>query len=217
MRKQEKKGKGKGKVWSVIERHIYHNLKQYSIVSILFLIGIVVGVFFINHAEIGMKQQIGNEITTFLECLKTDYQIDDMNLLKQVMGNHMMLTFVMWFMGCMVIGIPIVYGVVAFRGFSLGYTISSILYTLGTGKGTLFCILSLVLQNILIIPATFALAVSAIKLYQSIMKDKRKENIKIEIMRHTIFSLFILAILIVASFLEVYGSNAMISACVKYF
>lgn len=215
MRKQEKKGRGA--IWNIIEKHIYHNLKQYSIVSIIFLIGIIVGVFFINHAELGIKQQIGNEITTFLECLKTDYQIDDMKLLKNVIGNHIILTLIMWFMGCMVIGIPIVYGVIAFRGFSLGYTISSILYTLGTGKGALFCILSLVLQNILIVPATLALAVSGIKLYQSIMKDKRRENIKIEIIRHTIFSLFILAILIVASFLEVYGSNTMLSACVKYF
>lgn len=215
MRKQEKKGRKQ--VWNIVERHIYHNLKQYSIVSVLFLIGIVAGVFFVNHAEIGMKQQIGNEISTFLECLKTDYQIDYMSLLKNVIGNHIVFTFIMWFMGCMVIGIPIVYGLVAFQGFSLGYTISSILYLLGIGKGILFCFISLVLQNILVIPATLALAVSGIRLYQSIMKDKRRENIKIEIIRHTIFSLFILAILILASFLEVYGSNAMLSACVKYF
>lgn len=215
MRKQERKGKNQ--ILRIIENHIYHNAKQYSIVCILFLIGIVAGVFFINHVEIGTKQQIENELTTFLYSLKTDYQIDSISLLKTVMGNHIVFTFLMWFMGCMVIGIPMVYGLVAFRGFSLGYTISSILYTLGTGKGTLFCILSLVLQNIFIIPVILALAVSGIKLYQSIMKDKRKENIKIEIVRHTIFSLFMLAILMVATIMEVYGSNTLISACVKYF
>jgi len=215
MRKQEKKGRKQ--VLNMIEKHIYHNLKSYCIVAILFLIGIVAGVFFINHAETGVKQQIGNEISTFIECLKTDYQIDTMNLLKNVMGNHILLTFLMWFMGCMVIGIPIVYGVVLFRGFSLGYTISSLLYILGTGKGILFCFISLALQNMLIIPATLALAVSGSKLYQSIMKDKRRENVKIEIIRHTIFSLFILMILMIASVIEVYGSNAMISICAKYF
>lgn len=215
MRKQERKGKNQ--ILGIIEKHIYHNLKQYSVVCILFLIGIIAGVFFINHAEIGSKQQIENELSTFIYSLKTDYQIDSIALLKNIIGNHILFTFFMWFMGCMVIGIPIVYALVAFRGFSLGYTISAVLYTFGTGKGSLFCILSLVLQNIVIIPVTLALAVSGIKLYQSIMKDKRKENIKIEIMRHTIFSLFMLAILIVAGLLEVYGSNALISACVKYF
>lgn len=215
MRKQEKKGRWT--VLNMIENHIYRNIKQYCIVSILFLIGIIAGVFIVNHLDVGMKQQVGNEITTFLECLKTEYEIDYMNLLKNVMANQFILTFIMWFMGCMVIGIPIVYGVVAFRGFSLGYTISSILYTLGTGKGILFCVLGLTLQNILMIPATLALAVSGIKLYQSIMRDKRKENIKIEIVRHTIFSLFMLAILMLASLVEVYGSNMLISLCVQSF
>lgn len=214
MRKQEKRT---NRIISIVKEHIYKNMKQYAIVSIFFLIGIIAGVIFTNHVELETKQQIGSYITTFIECLKTDYQIDSINLLKKVIGNHIISAFLLWFMGCTIIGIPIVYGLVAYRGFSLGYTISSIIFTLGTGKGILFSAVSLLLQNLLIIPATLALAVSGMKLYQSMVKDKRKENIKIEMLRHTIFSLFILFLLIVSSIIEVYGSNSILSLCITYF
>lgn len=122
----------------------------------------------------------------------------------------------MWFVGSTVIGIPIVLGIVAFRGFCLGYTISSSVAIWGTGKGILFFITSMLLQNIIFIPCMLALAVSGIKLYKSIMKDKRKENIKIEIFRHTIFSVMILLLLILASFIETYVSTSLLNFYVQY-
>ncbi|MCI9365268.1 MAG: hypothetical protein HFJ54_01185 [Clostridia bacterium] len=41
------------------------------------------------------------------------------------------------------------------------------------------------------------------------MKDKRRDNIKLEILRHTIFSAIIGVMLIVASFVETYVSTNM--------
>ena len=213
MRKQEKRNI----ILNSIKEHIYQNIKKYAIVSIFFLIGIIAGVIFVNYAQEEVHNQIGNTITTFLDCLKTGYQIDSMGLLKSSIGNNIIFAFILWFMGCTIIGIPIVYGMITFRGFSLGYTISSLLFTLGTGKGILFCILYLLLPNLLIIPAILALAVSGIRLYQAIMKDKRRENIKIEIIRHTIFSLFMTLILILSSLIEVYIANPLLQICISYF
>lgn len=214
MKKQEKRA---NIILNIIKKHIYTNLKQYTIVAIFFLIGIIVGVIFVNYSELQTKQQIGSYITTFINCLKNNYQIDYINLLKNVIKSHIIFAFILWFMGCTIIGIPVVYSLIIYRGFSLGYTIASVIFTLGTGKGMLFCIITLLLQNLIIIPAILALAVSGIKLYQSMIKDKRKENIKIEMIRHTIFSLFMLVLLVISSIIEVYGSNNILSLCVTYF
>ena len=214
MRKQEKRT---NRIFNIIKEHVYKNIKQYAIVSIFFLIGIIAGVIFTNYIDMQTKEQIGTYITTFIECLKTDYQIDSINLLKNIIGNHIIFAFILWFMGCTIIGIPVVYALITYRGFSLGYTISTIIFTLGTGKGILFCTVTLLLQNLLIIPSILALAVSGMKLYQSMIKDKRKENIKIEMLRHTIFSLFMLFILIISSVIEVYISNNMLNLCITYF
>lgn len=54
------------------------------------------------------------------------------------------------------------------------------------------------------------------KLYKSIVKNKRKENIKIEITRHTIFSVFILILLGVSAIIEVYVSTSLLQICAKF-
>ena len=92
-----------------------------------------------------------------------------------------------------------------------------LLYILyGTGKGILFFMSSMLLKYIIIIPATIALAVSGMKLYQSIIQDRRKENIKEEVARHTIFALFILMLFILASFIEVFLSTNILKSLIKY-
>ena len=190
-----------------IKIHIINNLKLYVIVSIFFLIGILIGSFFIKNIQTDMQAQIDTYIKDFIEILKQNHQIDHTNLLKDTIINHIIFTILIWVMGCSVIGIPIVYGLVIWKGFSLSYTISSIISALGLGKGIIFCFSNLFLQNLIVIPGTLALAVSGVKLYNSIIKDKRKENIKLEIVRHTIFSTFILILLIASSFVETYIST----------
>ncbi|MBO4815454.1 MAG: stage II sporulation protein M [Clostridia bacterium] len=72
------------------------------------------------------------------------------------------------------------------------------------------------MQNILFIPCILMLAVSGMKIHNSIMEDRRRENIKVEILRHTIFSLFVLILLIVSSLIEVYISKNLLLFLIKY-
>lgn len=209
--------KKNSKIAQLIVNHIKDNLKSYLIVSLILLIGIILGVFFVNNLTEIQKTEIETYLTEFTNSLKNNATIDQGNVLKKSIGNNLFFTIFMWFVGSTVIGIPIVLGMVAFRGFCLGYTISSSIAIWGTGKGILFFVTSILLQNLIFIPCMLALAVSGMKLYRSIMKDKRKENIKGEIFRHTIFSLMILAILIVSSFIEAYLSTSLLAFCISYF
>lgn len=207
-RKQERKTKKKGRVWiSLIKQHVSNHKREYCIVALLFLIGIVIGVLWVNNMAQAEVSKIQEYLNNFITALKTDYKIDQGVLLKNGIVQYMILAVCIWFMGSTVIGIPVVYAIVAMRGFSLGYTISCIIATLGVGKGILFSVSAMLLQNIFAIPAILALAVSGIKLYQSIVKDNRRENIKVEIGRHTIFSIFMLLLLLFSSVIEVYLSS----------
>ncbi len=99
----------------------------------------------------------------------------------------------------------------------MGYTISIFISIMGLSKGLSFILISILLQNIIFIPAILALAVSGFKLYKSIVKDNRKENIKIEIARHTLFSVVMLILLIVSSLIETFISTNILRCCIKYF
>ncbi len=88
---------------------------------------------------------------------------------------------------------------------------------MGLSKGLLFIAISILAQNIIFIPVILALAVSGFKLYKSIIKDNRKENIKLEIIRHTLFSLVMLVLLAIASLVEIFVSTNTLKMCIKYF
>lgn len=204
------------KIANLLKNHVRENLKQYCIVSMLLLIGIILGVVFINQIGDAQKEEIQNYFNQFVTSLKEGTKIDTIALMKKTVWNNLGLAILMWFVGSTVIGIPIVLGIVAYRGFCLGYSISSAIAVWGTGKGTMFFITSMLLQNLIFIPCILALAVSGMKLYQSIMKDKRKENIKTEIVRHTLFSLLILGLLFIAALVETYISSNLLMLYVPY-
>ena len=75
-----------------------------------------------------------NYIYDFINSLKNNAEINKIELLKDTCIANFILALILWFVGSTLIGIPIVYGIIAYRGFCLGYTISSSLATLGTRK-----------------------------------------------------------------------------------
>lgn len=205
------------KIVETIKEHIINNHKEYIIVTLLFIIGIFLGVLFVNNIQESQRVEIDGYFNNFIEKLKNTEDINQVELLKTSMGQNIMLAVVIWFFGTTVIGIPVVFGIVLYRGVCLGYTISVCVSIMGLSKGIVFVLVTLLLQNIIFIPAILALAVSGFKLYKSIVKDNRKENIKLEIVRHTIFSLIMTLVLIVASLIEIFLSTNLLKIIIKYF
>ena len=201
----------------LILRHIYENFKLYLIVIIIFIVGIVAGVIFINNVNGDQATEIQNYITEFINSLKQDYHIDTGLLLKKSLGDNLILIIAMWLLGSTVIGIPIVMGIVLFRGFCIGYSVSAIIATFGVQKGILFFAVTMLLHNLIFIPVIICMTISCIKLYKSIMKDNRRKNIKIEIIRHTLVSIILSLLLVVASLVESYVSTNLLMLSINLF
>lgn len=134
MNRRYRRKKRESKIKTTILTHIENNIKEYAIVSILFLIGIVIGVIFINNTSENQSVEITNYINSFKNDIKNNQNIDNFLLLKDSIKKNVITTMILWFMGCTVIGTSIVYIVICFRGFCLGYTISSIMLTFGVRK-----------------------------------------------------------------------------------
>ena len=216
MREVRKRRKANN-IKQLILNHFYENIKAYIIVIIIFIIGIVAGVIFINNTNETQSTEIQNYITSFINSLKQDYHIDKLELLKKSLGDNFILILTMWFIGSTVIGIPIIFGIVLFRGFCIGYTVSSIIASLGVQKGLIFLFTTVFLQNLIFIPVVICMTVSCIRIYKSIMRDKRRENIKLEIIRHTLFSIVLIIFLIVAALVESYISTNLLMICINLF
>ena len=201
----------------IILKHILNNKKEYIIVTLLFIIGIFVGVFFVNNLDENSRTGVQEYLNNFVEKFKQIEKVDNISLLKTSIIQNIVFAIILWFFGTTVIGIPIVFGIIIYRGFCFGYTISVCVSIMGISKGLIFTLVNLLLPSLLIVPAILAIGVSGFKLYKSIVKDRAKENIKLEIIRHTVFSGVMMVIMIVSSLVEVFICTNILKGIIKYF
>lgn len=195
-----------GFIRDIVIRHIGDNFIEYIIMILLFLIGIILGTMYINNTDLAQKQELTTYINDFMTDIKNGSNIDLNSLLKTSISNNLIITILLWIAGLTVIGMPILYLIISAKGFFMGYTVSAIIATLGIGEGIKFIISTMLLQNIIIIPSMLFLAVSGIRLYKDIMKDRRRENIRIEIVKYTVVSIAIGIINLIAALIETYIS-----------
>ena len=215
MKRNYRKNK-ESKIKNIILENIMENARSYLILLVIFFIGIILGVIFVNNAKEAQSLQISSYINNFVESVKENYQISTKELLKNSIINNVGIAVLLWFLGSTVIGFPLIYVVVGYKGYCIGYTVSSVIATVGTGKGIIFIIATMLIQNIIYIPTILTLSVSGIKLYRLIMEDRRRENIKLQILKHTIFSILMLILLLISSLLETYISGNLSGIFLKY-
>lgn len=150
------------KIGNTIYQHITNNSKEYILLTLIFLIGIFLGVMFINNSQETQRGEITSYLNNFIDKLKNTENLESAEILKNTIIESIILAITLWFFGTTVIGIPVVFGIILYRGFCLGYSIASIILTIGIGKGIIFVLISLLLQNIIFIPAIIAIGVSRI-------------------------------------------------------
>ena len=190
---------------SVFVEYILKNKKSFIWIISIFLFGLILGIFFVNNANIEKIEEIKEYVNTLVENIKNKNNINKSELFYQSLSKNITQILIIWLLGCTIIGNIFVFVAILYRGFSLGYTVSAIMACLGAKKGILFVISGLVLQNILYLPAFFMLCQSGIKLYNGIRKHCI--NLKVEVIKHTIIMLIAILIVSISSFIEVYIST----------
>lgn len=206
----------KKQIGTTLYNHIINNKREYLIVTILFFIGLIISILIFNNSTEEVLVEIDNYLNNLFNNIKNTEKINFLNLLKESIIHNVVITIILWFGASTIIGIPIVYGIIILKGFSIGYTISSLLYVFNIWNGTLLSISFLLLHNIIFIPVMFAISVSGVKLHNSIMKNRQRENIKLEILRHTVFCVIMLLGMVIAAVVETYLSTNIANILLKY-
>jgi len=107
--------------------HIKNNQKEYIIILLIFIIGILLSVAFINNTKNEQKEELNSYISNFTNSIKENKTIDKPEVFRSSIIKNIIISVCLWLLGCTVTLIPIIYIVIIFKGFCLGYTVSAII------------------------------------------------------------------------------------------
>ena len=193
---------------SVLLDYFVKYKKIYITIILLFILGICIGVLYINTVNKEKIDTLSVYVNDLVKNIKETKQLDNQNALINSIIKNCKDIGIIWILGCTIIGSYLIYIILIYDGFKLGYSISTFICILGTKKGIVFSLASLLLQNIIYIPIIFLIAESSIKMYKQTYKNRA--NIKREFIRHFIILLICLFFGVVASFIEVYFSTKLL-------
>ena len=88
-----------------IKQHILNNKKEYIIVALFFIIGIFLGVLFVNNIKDNQKEPISTYVNDYITKMKDIDNINNGEVLKFSIRQNLLISIGIWFFGTTVIRI----------------------------------------------------------------------------------------------------------------
>ena len=73
--------KSSKRILTAIANYFIENIKAYTFIAIIFIIGIILAIVFINNLDESQRNEISTYITTFTNSLKDGYTIEKCNIM----------------------------------------------------------------------------------------------------------------------------------------
>ncbi|WP_097025748.1 stage II sporulation protein M [Clostridium peptidivorans] len=186
--------------------HIKENFWLYVISLICIFTGMVLGVYTVKYMGDIYKTDLISYFQNFTEYLSSESLNYKGVFLNTIRSNIPFVIFI-WLLGMTMVGIPVILIIGIVKGYTLGFTISFIINSVGL-KGIGIAIFGVIVQNIIYIPCMIIASVLAMEFSLNFLKeriDRRvKENIWIKMLSYSCSFLAIIAVMFIGFFVEAY-------------
>lgn len=189
---------------SVFKKFFIAHINIYIFLLLLFFVGLIVGG--VQSAFLGeeAKTDSYNYVTALLEAFKTK-QIDINILFREFLYANFKPALWLWLFGLWIIGIPLICTYIVFEGYSLGFSISIVLKSLGNAKGSMFIGIALIPRELILIPVFITLGVNSILFANAIWQRKsRMSSVKFDVYRYVFLFILCVTVLVGVTVIETY-------------
>lgn len=190
--------------------YVEKNIKEIILITLIIFIGLIIGIIYINSLTDENISKVDSHVNSVVDYIKElnceESKIDNTVILFTNLKRNILYIMLIGLFSLCIIGLPIMYLLIGFKSFSLGYTMSAILATLGTRSGIIFICSSMILHNIIYLIGIYLISISGIDLYKEIVVNK-SENIRLKIISHIIFIVISVLISVFAALVETFISN----------
>ncbi len=180
------------------------NLPLMFFVLFIFIIGVAFGAFAIKTLTYAKRLELVNFLSTFFNGLAGKFENQNQIQLMDAIWLNVKIVALMWILGLSMVGMPGIPIIVFLRGFIIGFTVGLLVNELGY-KGMIFALVSVLPQNLIIVPATVLAGMAAIGFSVTLIKSlvlKRPINFGTYLMSYSIIMILISCTLVIASLIE---------------
>ncbi|WP_244411223.1 stage II sporulation protein M [Parageobacillus thermoglucosidasius] len=205
-------------VKSVISVHMREHASVYLFVIVLFLMGVIFGAIVVNSLNFGQKQDLYYYLTQFFGQVSKGNIAGARDMFQQSYFHNLKYVAFMWVLGISVIGLPIIFILLFLKGIVVGFTVGFLVNQMGW-QGFLLSFVSVMPQNLIIIPAFLVMGVVSISFSLQMVRNqfmkRGHEPIFPAIMRYTAVMILISISLLVSSSLEAYVSPLLMKQVIE--
>lgn len=196
---------------SQIRNSFQEHMPLYLFVAVLFLMGIVFGVFMVNALSLEQKQDLSAYLGTFFQSLDQP-DFDAKQSFQHAFGLHLKWMLLIFLFGLSVIGLPLVLILNFLKGVLIGFTIG---YLVGqfSWKGMMFALVTVAPQNLVLIPTFLIASVAALSFSIFIINSRvldRKGNVGPVFWRYSLTSLTMVGLCMFVAAFEAFVSPNLI-------
>jgi len=193
------------------------NMGVYVFIALFFVGGIICGSIAVNMMSDDQMQTTLNFINGFFANIK-NIDVDSSTIFYISISNNLKTAVILCILGLTIIGLPLIPAMIFFRGFVMGFTVGFFIGSMGI-KGILFSLLSILPQNIIIIPSVISIGVAGMTLSLTIVKNRLKryvEDYPRLLLGYILFNFTFCIMLIMAGLIEGYISPVFIRLLMAY-
>lgn len=102
----------------VLVNYIIKNKRNFLIITIIFVLGVSLGVIFVNTSNDTQKEELNSYVTALIKNIKEAENINRIELLLLSIKQNACFILLIWFLGCTIIGGLFIYAAILYKGFA---------------------------------------------------------------------------------------------------
>ncbi|HZH59270.1 MAG TPA: stage II sporulation protein M [Metabacillus sp.] len=208
-------------VSAMIKQHLKEYSSIYLFVFVLFLMGVIFGAIIVNSMNLSQKEDLYYYLNRFFGQVAEGKVASAADMFHQSFFHNLKYLGLMWILGISIIGLPVILVMLFIKGMVVGFTVGFLVNQLGL-KGFLLSFVTVLPQNVLLIPAFIIMCSVAISFSLKIIRQlfvKKSNTLEAPLslfMRYASVFIFIGMLAVLASGFEAYASPFLMKNVVEF-
>jgi stage II sporulation protein M len=199
--------------------HFQEHKTIYVFTTMLFIIGVVFGAIIVNSLNGQQKYELQHYLTIFFGQASNGQFASSTEMFIYSVLHYLKYIGFIWILGLSVIGLPITLLLLFFKGIVVGFTVGFLVNQFGL-DGFFISFVSVMPQNLLLIPAFLIVATGSIsfslKIIKQLMSNRIREPLIHQSLKYTLYMVTAVIFIVLGASFEGYVSPTLMKYVINF-